>query len=235
MKNVNLNEGTLALDVKEEARLGGEVSAIQTKVGAIVITDAASYEAAADAVKDVKTLSKAVKAFWEPLRKATKAAYDTVIAKRKAMMEPLDSAEAAIKGKMSAYTLEVERKRLAEQEAMRRLAAAEAERKLAQAVATEGLGDLDGAEIALSEAEVMAGVAVNGTIASRKPVANGIAQTKTWKITGVDPSKVPVNFNGVEIRPVDTKAVMRLIKATKGTLQIPGITFEEDVTISVRT
>ena len=62
----------------------------------------------------------------------------------------------------------------------------------------------------------------------------GVSTTKTWKITKVDSAAVPTHVQGVEIRPVDEKAVLRLIKATKGAIKIPGITYEEDVTVSVR-
>ena len=39
---------------------------------------------------------------------------------------------------------------------------------------------------------------------------------------------------GVLLRPVDEKAALRLIRATKGTIKIPGIEYEETYSVSIR-
>lgn len=52
--------------------------------------------------------------------------------------------------------------------------------------------------------------------------------------TKIDSEKVPISFAGMELRPVDEKLVLQLIKTSKGTISIPGVTYEEDVVISVR-
>ena len=117
---------------------------------------------------------------------------------------------------------------------MRKLAQAEIDRKLDEAATAETNGDAMGVEFAMAEAEVMQGIAEAGSIPSQKPKTDGVSTSKTWKITSIDDSKVPVALCGAVIRPVDEKAVLALIKATKGKIEIPGITFEESVTISVR-
>ena len=103
-----------------------------------------------------------------------------------------------------------------------------------RAAKAEAAGDSLGAEYAMAEAEVMEDVSISGGIRSQAPKANGVSQSKTWKITSIDSSLVPVTFSGVEIRPVDEKAVMRLIKESKGTISIPGVQYEETVSISIR-
>ena len=50
-----------------------------------------------------------------------------------------------------------------------------------------------------------------------------------------DWSKVPVSLVGIELRPVDKAAVLRLIKMSKGQVEIPGIKFRETYTTSVST
>ena len=52
-------------------------------------------------------------------------------------------------------------------------------------------------------------------------------------LVGIDSAKVPIYFSGAEIRPVDEKAIMKLIKESKGTIQIPGVKYEETASISV--
>lgn len=39
---------------------------------------------------------------------------------------------------------------------------------------------------------------------------------------------------GVEIRPVDRSAVMRLIRATKGQVHIPGVVYKEVAKVAFR-
>ena len=77
------------------------------------------------------------------------------------------------------------------------------------------------------------GIVVGG-VQPKAPKVKGVTQTKTWKITGIDHEKVPVNFAGMELRPVDEKLVLQLIKTSKGKIVIPGVTYEEDVIIGIR-
>lgn len=229
--------GSNALAVEPETpekALGSETTAIVQVAQATAIKNQADYEAAASTLKSVKRLQKKVKEYWEPLRVAAKKAYDGVLEKKKQMTEPLDRAEGILKGVMSDYTVEQERKRQAREAAMRKAAEAEAERMMNEAVAAEAAGDTAGAEAATEEAMVMGDVAASGKVIASAPKASGVSQSKTWKIVSIDPEKVPVKVGATEIRPVDQAAVMRLIKESKGTVQIPGVQYEESVQISVR-
>ena len=165
---------------------------------------------------------------------SAKKAYDGVLEKKKQMTEPLDKAERILKGLMSTYTIEQEKKRKAREEAMRRAAQMEADRMMEEAIAAEAAGDTAGAAAAMEEAEVMDEVAATGKVTTSAPKAAGVSTSKAWKIVSIDPDKVPVKVGAVEIRPVDQAAVMRLIREAKGDIEIPGIKFEESVQISVR-
>ena len=200
----------------------------------MTVTSDEEYASAGEFTKSVKKMQKKVKEYWEPLRVSAKATYDDILARKKQMLDPLESAEKILKSKMGAYSMEKEKKRKAQEEAMRKLAEQEMARKLEEAAKAEAAGDSLGAEYAMAEAEVMEDVSISGGIRSQAPKADGVSQSKTWKITSIDSSLVPVTFSGVEIRPVDEKAVMRLIKESKGTISIPGVQYEETVSISIR-
>ena len=94
-----------------------------------------------------------------------------------------------------------------------------------------------GAEYAMAEAEMMEGVSIAGGVQHQMPKVKGISQSKTWEIceSECDWSKVPVSLIGIELRPVDKAAVLRLIKMSKGQVEIPGIKFRETYTTSVST
>lgn len=225
----------LVLDTKEEEnKLGRQVSLIEQKAESVVVNSDDGFAYAGELTKQVKQMQTKVTDYWEPMRKSTYEAYKSVTDHKKEMLDPLAAAEKILKKKMGAYTLQKERERREREEELRRQAEAEMNRKLEEAAKAESEGDAFGAEMAMAEAEVMENVATTAGIKPEAPVMKGVSTSKTWKITKVDSATVPTHVQGVEIRPVDEKAVLRLIKATKGVVKIPGITFEEDVTISVR-
>lgn len=233
--NEHENTKALVLDTAEQEKLGEEVSLIEQQVSAVEIRNDNEYAAAGELTRQVKTMQKNVNDYWEPMRVSTYEAYKSVTDHKKEMLTPLEKAEKILKSKMADYTMEQERKRREQEEAMRRLAQAETEKKLNEAIEAEKAGDTEKAEAAMTEAEVMQSVAVGGMIPSQAPKAAGVSQSKTWAIKSIDASKVPVEIFGAVLRPVDEKAVLALIKATKGTIQIPGVEYEQTVSISIRT
>lgn len=229
-----IGSNALALEAAENETLDREVSLIEQRAEGVPVTNDVEFASAGSLLKEIKQMQKKVKEYWEPLRAKAKAAYDDVLSRKKEMLDPLESAEKMLKAKMGAYSDEKNRKARMQEEAMRLLARQEMERKLEEAATAEAEGDAVGAEFALAEAEVMEGVASSSVIRAKPPKADGVSRSRTWEIVEVDSSMVPVNFGDEEIRPVDLKAVMRIIKASKGTVQIPGIKYEEKTTISVR-
>ena len=219
----------------EESKLGKEVSLIEQRAEAVVVASVADFEDAGLFLKQIKQAQKQVKDYWEPLRVSAKKSYDEVLAHRKEMIEPLEKAEKIVKAKVNEYSAEQERKRREQEEAMRRLAQAEIDRHLNEAAEAEANGDAVGA--AMAEAEMMEGVSIAGGVQHQTPKVKGISQSKTWEIceSECDWSKVPVSLIGIELRPVDKAAVLRLIKMSKGQVEIPGIKFRETYTTSVST
>ena len=150
------------------------------------------------------------------------------------MLQPLSNAEKILKQTMSSYIAEQERIRREAEEAARRAAQAEADRKLQEAIALEAQGKSDAADAAVEEAEIMDQMSNVVSVAAEKPKAEGVSTKKDWEIESIDSSKVPVLVAGVEIRPVDRSAVMRLIRATKGQVHIPGVVYKEVAKVAFR-
>jgi hypothetical protein len=86
----------------------------------------------------------------------------------------------------------------------------------------------------MSDAEVMDDYAKTGIAYAAPEKTAGVSSKKDWEIESVDSALVPVSVAGIEIRPVDIKAVLKLIRATKGAIQIPGIKVKETSVISIR-
>ena len=149
------------------------------------------------------------------------------------LLDPLTKAESVIKKATSAYLDEQERKRREAEERARRAAREEAERRLAEASALESSGKLEEAAMALEEAEIIDSATVC-IPASQNQKVKGVSSRRDWDIVSINDSKVPVDIAGTVIRPVDKGIVMRLIRSSKGTIRIPGITYRETISMSVR-
>lgn len=225
----------VAFDQQEkELALSEQVTEIEFQAGAITIDTDDDYQSAAVFGRMLKQRTNDVKEFWRPMKEAAHKAHAEICTKEKAMLQPLANAEKILKQTMGAYVAEQERKRREAEEAARKAAQEEADRKMAEAIELEEKGDTAASEAAIEEAEIMDNAASTVSVASTKPKASGVTTKKDWEIVSIDSGKVPTSFMGVEIRPVDTSAVMRLIRMSKGQVSIPGIQFKETVQMSFR-
>ena len=226
--------GQIVLYGQQEVELKTEVSLVEKQANEIKIVTDDDFAFAGQATRNVKTAQKKVEEFWEPMRASTYAAYKAVTDHKKMMLDPLKNAESILKKKMSAYTMEQERKRKEEEERIRKMAQEEMERMLAEATKAEEEGDLFTAEFAMAQAQVMDTMAATATVEKKQQKVDGVSTIKGWTIKSIDLSKLPCEFGGAIIRPADEKSIMQLIKSSKGRIQIPGVEFEETVNIAVR-
>lgn len=216
-----------AVKAEDEQKLGREVSDIEFRAEAFIITSDDDYKAAGEFGTMLKKKAAEVTSFFKPMKDSAYQAHKAICDREKTMLAPLKNAESIIKKSMSGYLEEQERLRKEREEALRKAAEEERERKLREAVELDNAGNAEEAEAAFQDAVVMDEATTFCTPAVAKPKVAGVSTSKDWEITEIDPSVVPDSLNGVEIRPVDKAAVMRLIRASKGTIKIPGIAYKE--------
>lgn len=226
------NTATVESKPPAEEALKQETSLLEIQAEGTLVTNDEEYQSAAEFGRAIKAKANEITAFFKPMKDAAYKAHKEVCEREKKMLEPLAKAEKLVKQAMGAYVTEQERKRKEAEETARRAAAAEAERKLADAISLEEQGREDEAAAAIEEAEVIDTVGSSLTISAAPPKVKGVTAKKDYEIVSVDGAKVPINFAGIELRPVDTAAVMRLIRASKGSIQIPGITYRETTNMS---
>lgn len=222
------------VEVVQEAKIQEEVSLVEVQAKEMVISTDEEYEQAAEFGKQIKEKAKVVTDFFKPMKDSAHQAHKAICDREKTMLKPLQDAEKILKKSMTTYYQEKERKRQELEEKIRREAEAERERKLEEAAALEEAGKKEEAEAALMDAQVTETVAAKAMVVMDAPKAKGVSNSKDWEIESIDAEKVPINFAGMEIRPVDEKAIMRLIRASKGSIQIPGIRYKETVKVSIR-
>ena len=221
-------------EVEKEKELTQEISTVELTAKEMVILSDADCERAAEFGKNIKKQAKVVTDFFKPMKDSAYRAHKAICDREKTMLKPLQEAEKILKCSMKNYYQEKERKRLELEAKLRREAEEERERKLNEAAELEMAGEKEAAEAALLDAQVTEEIAVNTSVIAGPVRTKGVTNTKDWEIQSIDKEKVPVVFAGMEIRPVDEKAITRLIRASKGTIQIPGVTYKESIKISVR-
>ena len=218
----------------KEIALSKSVMAMGLEAESVIIECDDEYKAAAEFGRRIKQAAENVKQFFKPMKDDAYRAHKTICEREKTMLAPLAHAEKALKNAMEAYSLRKEQERKAAEEAARRLVREEAERKLAFAAEQEKAGDAKKAESALLDAQIADSMSRTMQVFVPVPKADGVSTSKDWEITSVDLALVPAEISGILIRPVDTAAVMRLIRSSKGTVQIPGIAYKETAKMSIR-
>ena len=183
-------------------------------------------------LKQIKPVIKNIKEYWKPLKESAKKAHSDLCAREKAMLEPLELAETQIKAKMSVYITEQEEKARKQQEALRKAQEEEALKQLAEAEKLKAEGKELEAQMQEELAYAMDEVRTVVVPASQKQ--DGISYMTDYVIDVADATKVPTYVNGIEIRPIDTQAIKRLAKASKGQIQIDGIRILEKKIMKVR-
>ena len=218
---------------EQEARQTADNVALQVRVSSMVIETEEQYREAAEIGKDIKRRAKMVQELFAPIKAAAHEAHRVACDREKTMLSPLQEAEKRIKGLMSNYTAEQERKRREAEEAARRAREEAAQKALDQAVALEQEGKHEQAAAALEEADIMAATPV--AVAQPVTPTKGVTTKKVWEVQIVDPSAVPVSIAGIVIRPVDEMAIKKLANSSKGQISIPGVRIIEKVQTILRT
>jgi hypothetical protein len=211
--------------------LGTETTALAAQANAVVVTNDAQKQDAANFLKAIKEKAKAVTDFFAAPKKKADELHKAICEQEKTILQPLKDAETIIKRTVGEYDNQqrMERNRL-EQEARRRQQE-EADRLLAEAAAAEQSGDTIGAETLLASAEIVADMKPTVTAPAK---TSGISTRYKWVAEVVADAAVPTHINGLCIRPIDIAALNKLAQASNGTLDVPGVKFKQEPIITVR-
>jgi F0F1-type ATP synthase membrane subunit b/b' len=197
----------------------------------LTIANNEDYEKGTALLKDIKARTKEVKDYWKEPKAAAQKAHKTLVAREAEMLKPLESAEAIVKRAMLEYTTAIEKARREAEEAARREREAEAQRLAEIAAQAEETGDEDTAEIMRDMAEA---VPMPEVTAMEAPKPKGVSVRKTWKARVTDPKQVPTYFDGYELREINMTMLNNLARWKEGQMEIPGVEFYQDTSMSVR-
>lgn len=193
---------------------------------ALAIRTAETYTQAGELLKDIKALRKEVDAAFDPIITAAHAAHREACSQKKRAETPLAEAEQILKRGLIAYDTEQELIRRAEERRLQEIARQEEEaRRLDEAAALEreasaAVNLAEGYQLrreaeALLEQPIVAPVV---TVERSTPKVTGISYREVWRFRIVDATKIPRDYLAV-----DEQKIAGVVRATKGTITIPGI------------
>ena len=217
-----------------EDELTRSVSAVEARANAVIVTNDIEYQEAAEFGRMLKQKSSEVAEFFKPLKDAAHKTHKQICDREKAMLKPITAAEKVVKAAMGKYVTDklMEQQRLEAQ--LRQQALEESDRLLAEAAALESAGNVQQANAKFTNAQMADAAARSIALERSAPKAGGVSTTTDWQIIGIDAAQVPVDINGCVIRPVDEAAIMRLIRASKGKVIIPGVKYQAIAKVAIR-
>ncbi len=214
----------LAIDTKKiEARTGGAVAQAESLT---VATDQ-QFEEGGGFLRGLKAIRKEIANTFDPISKKLHEAHKEVVAQKKRHSEPVEKAERIVKKKIGGYLAEKERRRREDEEKLREVARKqEEERRQEEALALEKAGKKEEAEAVIEEPVEAPPIVIPDTT----PKVEGISKPREdWKCRVKDASKVPAEY-----MKVDEVKLGQVVRATKGTLKIPGVEIWSEPNFSVR-
>lgn len=202
----------------DKAIVKKRVSQFLTEAQAIEIIDDDDYQYAAELLMQEKTIYKYVEKTYAETKKSLNEAKTNLMKLIRTDTDPLDKAEGIIKKKMGDWHAEqVKHNAEVQRKIQAKYKKEEEERRLNEAVET-------GDESILEEPIIIATPQVQVA-----PKVKGISYTDDWQCRVVEPEKVPHDY-----WIIDVKKIEGVVRATKGTLQIPGVKIWKDRIIAAR-
>lgn len=225
-----MEEKLMQVEVQENV-YANEIAAVKAEASQLKVVDDASYQIAGNVLTEIKTKQKMVKEYFAPLKEAANKAHKAITSKESETLKPLEEIERNLKSEMSNYFMEQERKKREAEALLRKQIEEEKRRALAEAEKLEKEGKTEESDMAFQQAVDAEEMAMFAQVEVAKPTVKGIGTQKDYVITVTDESKVPSYILGACIRPVDTMAIKKLVKATDGKIRIEGISINETVII----
>lgn len=182
-------------------------------------------------LRGIKEHKEKVIDYWKTAKESARKAYKEIVSKEKAMLEICDKAEKNLKNEILIY------KRLREQKAIKisdeaeKYRQEEVDKLLNESIKAEQNGDKETSRSKLRQAEMIENLEKYTAKVFQKE--DGITTQKRWQVRITDNESVPVFFNGIEIREINTKKLLEIRKENPN-VQIPGVEFYQMENIVIR-
>ncbi len=203
----------------------------------VMVTTKAEADTAMTRLSDIKGVRARIVVYWSPVKKAAHDAWKGIVSREKDLTDICDKAEVVVKQKVLAWQQAEQRKAAVEQARLQAAAdeAARRERERLEKEAAKLKTPEKRAERLEQAAAVQAQVV---TVAVPQAEAAGTATRTTWKAECVDKdaliaAAVPGSV-AASLLAFDQKAADAFARGSKGKISVPGVTFVEVQSLSVR-
>jgi len=194
---------------------------VVSQAKAITVTDNVSYAKASELISIGNAILKEIDDTFNPLVKDAHTLHKNLLAKKKALADPIEGALNAKKREMGNYQLEQDKIRRAEEARLAEIARQEAQdRALAEAALLEAQGESEAAEQVVQEAIEAPPPPV--VLPKFQASEFGRSSRDVWKWRIVDLGKIPMQYLTVVENPsnklmqnVSTSAIGGLVRAAK--------------------
>jgi hypothetical protein len=196
-------------------KIANEITKVHIVATSIIVKDNDSYAYAGDMLVTIKKVKKNIEEYFRPLKAAAHAAWKQICNRENEEIEKLTPALKHLDMQMTAYNIEQEKIRKAEEERLRREAEkAEQEARLQAAIEAEKAGQKEEAEAILEEPVFVPPPIVDKTV----PKQAGLAMTTNWEAKIIDEHLIPRQY----LMP-DMVKINQVVRALKDKTNIPGI------------
>jgi hypothetical protein len=181
----------------------------------LVVSNQDQYNNASDFLKTIKALQKEVVETFADAKKKAHEAHKAITAAETKHLNPLKIAESVSKKAITDYVQEEQRKaRIAAQAEQERLRKIEEEKRIAEAEKAEKEGKIEEAEEIISQEVKTVFVQPIQTVEK----VEGVSFSENWGFDIVDEKLIPREF-----LLIDEKKIRQIVKALKGSTNIPGV------------
>lgn len=202
-----------------------DTTTMQNECDALAVTTDGQLLEAGEFLKLLRRIKNRIAETFDGPVKAAHAAHKAIVAARNEHEKPVTACEEIVKGKMSGYTAEQERLRLAEESRLRVEARkAEEARVVEQAAQLEREGRADEAE-ALIERPIDTPPVV---LAKTTPKVKGVTTRKIWKYRIVNESLVPRQY-----MIVNESALGSMARSLGAQAKVAGVEFYSEDSVAV--
>jgi nitrate reductase alpha subunit len=193
----------------------GEIVKAEEETLSLQVINPETYGKAGELLKLNKGLEKKIKEYFKPLKQAQDQAKKLLLDAEKEELNKLQPAINHLNKQMTAWNIEQEKIRKAEEDRLRREAEKKAEEEQLQAaIEAEKSGNNEEADAILEEPVFVPPPIVEKTV----PKQAGLTMTTTWKWRVTNYDKIPRQF-----LQVNEVAINQTVRGLKENTKIPGI------------
>lgn len=217
--------------IPEQQEMAVNTEALARRAQDFQITSSGERQSACEMLEGVIELKQEILDHYEPMRQKAWDSYQEILKRKKEKLSPVEQVENLLRAKIGQFDLEERRRRLQSEEEARQKAFEEEKKKKAEEAQRAREQGKEILATAIESAPIIAPAVVVPREVKPAPTVSGgtISSREEWDFKIVDVNLIPREY----LIP-DEKTIRAVVKARKGSTQIPGIEVFARADVTVR-